>query len=197
MRLSVRILATTMRKLSHGEILENRHSVAAMELVQRFPIILLLNNIRSMHNIGSMFRTADAACIERIILTGYTAKPPREEISKTALGATETVPWTYEADAIAAITALKTQHIPVLALEQTTESRSIYDAAIAPDKPICVVVGNEVFGIDDDVLAACDGALEIPMHGMKHSLNVGVAAGVALFELVRRMALLGSSTSSG
>lgn len=187
-----------MRKLSHGEILDERLSVDEMKSARRFPIILLLNNIRSMHNIGSMFRTADAACIERIILTGYTAKPPRDEINKTALGATETVPWTYEENAIAAIDDLKKQGIPVFALEQTTESKSIYEAASAPDRALCLVVGNEVFGIDDDVLAACNGALEIPMHGMKHSLNVSVAAGVALFELVRQMGLsLDPSTSSG
>lgn len=187
-----------MRKLSHGEILDERKSADEMKSVERFPIILLLNNIRSMHNIGSMFRTADAACIERIILTGYTAQPPRDEINKTALGATETVPWTYEKDPIAAISDLKKQNIPMLALEQTTQSKSIYEAAIAPDKAICLVVGNEVFGIDDDVLEACDGALEIPMHGMKHSLNVSVAAGVALFELVRQMSLpFDPSTNSG
>lgn len=152
--------------------------------VPRHPVYLMLHNIRSMWNVGSMFRTADAAGIEKMIITGYTATPPRKEIDKTALGAQEVVRWEYRADPLDAIMSLKAEGIRICGLEIAERSRP-YTATLKDDFPVCLVVGNEVQGIDDDVLACCDDVLEIPQYGTKHSLNVAVAAGIALFELVR------------
>ncbi len=131
-----------------------------------------------------MFRIADAALIEKLIITGYTAVPPRKEIDKTALGATETVAWEYLKNPLDAIALLKAQGIKIAALEIAENARR-YDALTKQDFPICLVVGNEVSGIDDDVLEACDIALEIPQYGTKHSLNAAVSVGIAVFECVR------------
>lgn len=175
-----------MRKRSHAEILEERLSPSEMTSTTRYPLILILNNIRSMHNVGSIFRTSDAACIQQVYLTGYTAQPPRPEIEKTALGATETVPWTYEKNITTVISDLKAKDITIIGLEQTTDSISLYDYVIK-DRVYALILGNEIFGIDDDVIPLLDDAIEIPMHGMKHSLNVSVAAGIAVFELIKPM----------
>jgi tRNA G18 (ribose-2'-O)-methylase SpoU len=156
----------------------------------RHPVTLVLHNIRSMWNVGSMFRTADAAGIDRIVITGYTATPPRKEIDKTALGAQETVPWQHVADPIDAIVMLKRDGRKVFALEIAEKSRP-YDSLHADDFPMALVVGNEVEGIGDVLLSHCDGVLEIPQYGIKHSLNVAVAAGVALFECVRTFRRIG------
>ena len=157
-----------------------------MSSTSRYPLILILNNIRSMHNVGSIFRTSDAACIQHVYLTGYTAQPPRPEIDKTALGATETVPWSYEQDILTVINNLKSKNITILGLEQTTNSKSIYEYPIL-ERQYALILGNEIFGIDDDIIPTLDDAIEIPMHGMKHSLNVSVAAGIAVFELIKPM----------
>ena len=150
----------------------------------RHPIVLMLHNIRSMWNVGSMFRTADSAGIDRMILSGYTATPPRKEISKTALGADESVPWSYTDNALATIRQLQAEGVKVCALEIAEGSRA-YSSLSMADFPICLLVGNEVDGLDDELLQACDEVLEIAQYGTKHSLNVAVAAGIALFELVR------------
>jgi 23S rRNA (guanosine2251-2'-O)-methyltransferase len=150
----------------------------------RHPVTLMLHNIRSMWNVGAMFRTADAAGIDRIVITGYTATPPRKEISKTALGADSTVPWLHFADPIEAIAALKDEGKKVYGLEIAENSRP-YSSLRADDFPLALLLGNEVDGIGDALLSHCDGVLEIPQYGIKHSLNVAVAAGVALFECVR------------
>ncbi|TCD47157.1 RNA methyltransferase [Chlorobium sp. N1] len=147
-------------------------------------IVLLLHNIRSMWNVGSMFRTADCAGIEKILLSGYTATPPRKEISKTALGAEESMPWEYLEDPKSALVGMKADGRRVYGLEITEGSRPYTELSLE-DFPLCLVLGNEVGGIDDGLLEVCDGVLEIPQYGTKHSLNVSVAAGVALFELVR------------
>lgn len=150
----------------------------------RHPVTLMLHNIRSMYNVGSMFRTADAAGIDKIVITGYTATPPRKEIDKTALGAQETVPWRHFADPLEAIAVLKAEGNKVFGLEIAENSRTF--SSLRPEEyPLVLLVGNEVAGIGDDLLAHCDGVLEIPQYGIKHSLNVAVAAGVALFECVR------------
>jgi len=150
----------------------------------RHPVTLVLHNIRSMWNVGAMFRTADAAGIDEIVITGYTATPPRKEIDKTALGAQETVRWRHFADPLEAILALKMEGKRVFGLEIAENSRS-YTSLAASDFPLALIVGNEVEGIGDEQLAHCDGVIEIPQYGVKHSLNVAVAAGVALFECVR------------
>ncbi len=170
------------RKLPGSEM--NRLSVAEYPEAPKHPIYLMLHNIRSMWNVGAMFRTADAAGIEKMILTGYTATPPRKEITKTALGAEANVLWEYHADPLEALSRLREQGVRIFGLEIAEGSRSYTDLNAA-DFPICLVVGNEVDGIDPQVLEGCDEVLEIPQYGTKHSLNVAVAAGIALFELVR------------
>lgn len=171
-----------MQKLRHEEI--PRRSAEAVREGVKHPVYVLLQNIRSMWNVGAIFRTSDAALVEKIIITGYTAVPPRKEIDKTALGATETVCWEYIADPIAAIRQLKSQGVKICALEICEGSRP-HTAVTAEAFPLCLVVGNEVGGIDDDVLAHCDLAIEIPQYGAKQSLNVAVSFAVAVYELVR------------
>jgi tRNA G18 (ribose-2'-O)-methylase SpoU len=150
----------------------------------RHPVTLMLHNIRSMWNVGAMFRTADAAGIEKIVITGYTATPPRKEIDKTALGAQDTVTWQYVSDPVEAISMLKAEGKRVFGLEIAENSRP-YTGLVSEDFPAVLLVGNEVEGIGDDLLAHCDDVLEIPQFGIKHSMNVAVAAGIALFESVR------------
>jgi 23S rRNA (guanosine2251-2'-O)-methyltransferase len=175
----------TNRKLRHDELLAARLTIAEAQsaTTQRHPVSLLLHNIRSLYNVGSIFRTADAGLAQHLHLAGYTPHPPRKEIEKTALGAVETVPWTYHQHTLDAVRALRTQGVTVLALELTPQSRSIASplAFSVNDFPLCLVLGNEITGVDDEVLRECDGAVAIPMYGVKHSLNVGVATGIALF----------------
>jgi 23S rRNA (guanosine2251-2'-O)-methyltransferase len=170
------------RKLHGTEM--NRLSMEEYAAAPKHPLYLMLHNIRSMWNVGSMFRTADAAGIEKMILSGYTATPPRKEIDKTALGAQESVAWEYHADPLVALAGLKSMGVRICGLEITEGSRP-YTTMRPGDFPLCLVVGNEVDGLENDVLELCDEVIEIPQYGTKHSLNVAVAAGVALFELVR------------
>ncbi|MEE9906044.1 MAG: RNA methyltransferase [Chlorobium sp.] len=170
------------RKLAGTEM--NRVSPEDLDDTPRHPVYLMLHNIRSMWNVGSMFRTADAAGIEKMFITGYTATPPRKEIDKTALGAQEFVRWEFRADPLDAIGIMKASGIRIYGLEIAEKSRP-YTAVRKNDFPLCLVVGNEVEGIGDEVLMHCDEVLEIPQYGTKHSLNVAVAAGIALFELVK------------
>jgi 23S rRNA (guanosine2251-2'-O)-methyltransferase len=174
-----------MRKLIHAEILERRLTPEQAQAAHRHAIIGVLENVRSLYNVGSCFRTADAMLLERLVLTGYTPAPPRPEIAKTALGATETVPWQHEPDAVAAIERLRAEGIAIYALEITEGSMRIDDASDLRF-PAALVVGNEIAGVSQAVLERCDGALEIPMYGVKHSLNVAVAFGIGVWELVRR-----------
>lgn len=150
----------------------------------KHPIVLMLHNIRSMWNVGSMFRTADGAGIEKIILSGYTATPPRKEIDKTALGAQDTVAWEYHADPQEALKSMKHNGMRICGLEIAEGSRP-YTTPTPSDFPICLIVGNEVDGLEDELLELCDEVLEIPQYGTKHSLNVAVAAGIVLFEFVQ------------
>ncbi|NTW69662.1 MAG: RNA methyltransferase [Chlorobiaceae bacterium] len=170
------------RKLHGSEM--NRMSPEEYAGAPKHPIYLMLHNIRSMWNVGSMFRTADAAGIEKMILSGYTATPPRKEIDKTALGAQESVSWEYHADPLAVLSDLKRAGMKICGLEITEASRP-YTAMSSADFPLCLVVGNEVDGLEPDVLDLCDDVLEIAQYGTKHSLNVAVASGIALFEFVR------------
>lgn len=147
---------------------------------------MIAEDVRSLYNVGSLFRTADSFLVDRLILTGFTPTPPRKEITKTALGATETVPWAWFETTAEAIAVQHRDGYRVLALELTTLARQI-DAITAADYPVCIVVGNELTGVRPETLASCDGAVMIPMFGVKHSLNVAVAAGVALYELVRQL----------
>ncbi|MBM2816337.1 MAG: SpoU rRNA methylase [Ignavibacteria bacterium] len=172
-----------MRKLLHSEISGLRLNPDDPALSERHPVTLILHNIRSLYNVGSIFRTADSALLKEVVLCGFTPHPPRKEIDKTALGATQTVPWRYFHKIEDAINTLKSESNKILALEITDEQRN-YQSITTGEFPLCLVLGNELTGIDDDVLALCDGSIEIPMYGTKHSLNVAVAAGIAAYELV-------------
>jgi len=159
-----------------------RKTVEEFKLAVKNPIMVVLDNIRSMYNVGSVFRTADAFLVEGICLCGYTAQPPRKEIHKTALGATETVDWMHFSTAVEAVQQLKRRNYKVFAIEQTEGSISLGKFYEAEEK-IAVVFGNEVEGVTNDVLKICDGSIEIPQFGMKHSLNISVAAGIVLYKL--------------
>ena len=149
----------------------------------KLPLILVLDSIRSMNNIGSIFRSADAFRIEGLILCGITAQPPHPDIHKTALGAEESVPWHYSSSALEAVRELQTKGYTVLALEQAHESLRLDHFVPEPGARYALVLGNEVKGVAEEVVAAADHCLEIPQYGTKHSLNVSVAAGVALWQL--------------
>ena len=161
-----------------------RKSVEEFKLSQKIPLVVVLENVRSAYNVGSVFRTADAFLIEAVYLTGYTARPPHKEIKKTALGAEETVRWKHFTGAGVAIEELKQRGYKVFAIEQVLNSISLEKTDV-PDKT-ALIFGNEVSGIEQSTIALCDGSIEIPQLGMKHSLNIATAAGVVLWEIVRR-----------
>lgn len=175
-----------MRKWRMEEL--NRKSVEECKKADKVPVIAVLENIRSMHNVGSVFRTADAFLLQGIYLCGYTAKPPHRDIDKTALGATESVDWKHFLRTVDAIQLLKEDGYLVYAVEQAENSVSLQHAVELIPGKLAVVFGNEVTGVDDNTLQQCDGCIEIPQYGMKHSLNISVAAGVVLWELVRMRA---------
>ncbi len=174
----------SLTKLSHADLLLQRLNIEEAQHTQRHAIGLILPNIRSLYNVGSLFRTADSALLSEIILCGYTPTPPRKEIEKTALGAVDTVPWRYMENTSDAIMHVKAQGATVLALEMTTHSRS-YTSLVKEDFPLYIIPGNEITGVDADILQCCDGAIDIPMYGVKHSLNVAIATGIAVYEAVR------------
>jgi 23S rRNA (guanosine2251-2'-O)-methyltransferase len=153
--------------------------------VRRTPVRVVLDNVRSMHNVGSVFRTADAFLIESIDLCGYTPRPPHRDIHKTALGATETVPWTAWDSSVDAVRTLVAQGYRVLAVEQTTGSVPLHLLNVETEEKIALVFGNEVEGVASDVISLCAGTIEIPQMGMKHSLNVSVATAMVLWEICR------------
>lgn len=163
----------------------NRKSVAVFRESEKIPVVVVLENIRSAYNVGSVFRTADAFLLEGIYICGYAARPPHKEIKKTALGAEESVHWKGFTHAAEAIADLKQQGYKVFAVEQVENSLKLHECAFAPNEKIAVVLGNEVTGVEQSTIQLCDGTIEIPQLGMKHSLNVAVAAGVILWELVR------------
>ncbi len=162
-----------------------RKSIEEFKQAEKTPVITVLDNIRSMHNVGSVFRTADAFLIEAIFLCGYTPQPPHRDINKTALGATETVDWIFFPTAAAAVMELKSKGHKVYAIEQTEGSISLEKFSLNKNEKIAVIFGNEVEGVNDEVLQLVDGSIEIPQSGMKHSLNISVAAGIVLWEIVR------------
>lgn len=162
-----------------------RKSVEEFQVSPKFPVIAVLENIRSAYNVGSVFRTADAFLIQAVYLVGYTAFPPHKEIRKTALGAEETVEWKHFRTMEEALKELREQGYTVWAAEQTSESQLLQEFAEEINTGIAVVFGNEVSGVETSTLALCDGSIEIPQLGMKHSLNIATAAGVVLWELIR------------
>ncbi|RFM29154.1 TrmH family RNA methyltransferase [Deminuibacter soli] len=160
-----------------------RKTIDEFKQAAKNPVVVVLDNIRSMHNVGSVFRTADAFLMEGIALCGYTPQPPHRDIHKTALGATETVNWLYVPTTMEAVQQLKTAGYKVYGIEQTVGSISLENFAPPAGEKIAVVFGNEVEGVNQEVLALCDGCIEIPQQGMKHSLNISVAAGIVLWHL--------------
>lgn len=162
-----------------------RKSIEEFRRSEKTPIIVVLDNIRSMHNVGSIFRTADAFLLQGIYLCGYTPRPPHRDINKTALGATETVEWKSFAATTEAVQLLKQEGCKVYAIEQAENSIMLQNATIPEMGKLAIVFGNEVEGVANDTLQLCNGCIEIPQSGMKHSLNVSVAAGIVLWELVR------------
>jgi tRNA G18 (ribose-2'-O)-methylase SpoU len=175
----------SMRKLENSEL--ERKSIEAFREAQKTPIIIVLDDIRSLHNIGSVFRTADAFLIEKIYLCGITATPPNKEIHKTALGATETVAWEHNTDVLKVIENLKAEKVTVLAIEQVESAIFLQDFKVEKDQKYALVFGNEVFGVSQEAVALCDGCIEIPQLGTKHSLNISVSAGIVVWDLFKKM----------
>ena len=174
-----------MRKLANNEL--DRKSVEDFKAATKTPIIIILDDIRSLNNIGSVFRTSDAFLIEKIYLCGITAIPPNKEINKTALGATETVDWEYAENVINLIEKLKLNNIKVYAIEQVENSVYLYDFEVTNNQKYAVVFGNEVFGVSQNAVAVCDGTIEIPQLGTKHSLNIAVTTGIVVWDLFRKI----------
>ncbi len=171
-----------MRKLRHDEI--PRLSPTDIHGTARHPVTILIDNVRSLYNVGAIFRTSDAALVERLILTGITGTPENRGLHKTALGSQDTVPWVYKKDSLAAVKALKRNGYTIAALEITTNPT--LTTRVGPSMfPLCLIVGNELSGVRDELLALADHALEIPLYGAKQSLNVAVAYGIAIFDIVR------------
>jgi len=174
-----------MKKLSMEQL--QRISAEEYKQAQKFPVAIVLDNVRSMMNIGSVFRTADAFRVEKIFLCGITAQPPHKEIHKTALGATESVDWIYYENAADAIEHLQENDFQVIALEQTSESKDLRNFKPLTNTKYAFVFGNEVKGVDDEVLVRCDSSLEIPQFGTKHSFNISVSAGIVLWDVFSKM----------
>ena len=173
-----------LRKLSMKEL--NRKSVEEFKRSDKTPVIAVLENVRSAYNVGSVFRTADAFLLEAVFLTGYTAFPPHKEIKKTALGAEDSVTWKHYPKAIDAIAVLKKDGYKVFAVEQALNSRQLQLVDFNKYEKIAVIFGNEVTGVEQETIEQCDGCIEIPQLGMKHSLNIATAAGVVLWEIIRK-----------
>ncbi len=176
---------TIMRKLTVEEL--NRMDIEAFHLSEKLPLIIVLDNIRSLHNVGSVFRTADAFRLQGVWLCGITACPPAAEIHKTALGAEDSVSWEYFEDTLDAVERLQREGYEVLAVEQVEDSLKLNTFRIDPAKRYALILGNEVKGVRQDVVDAADAALEIPQYGTKHSMNVSVTAGIVMWEFERQM----------
>lgn len=174
-----------MKKLKLEEL--GRISTEEFKKAEKLPVCLVLDNVRSMHNVGSAFRTADSFRIEKIYLTGITGTPPHREIQKSALGATETVDWGYAQSTAELVKKLKSEGFTICIIEQTTESQALDSYMLQPGVKYCLVFGNEVHGVSDDVVPLGDVAIEIPQIGTKHSLNVSVCLGIVCWEFFKKL----------
>ncbi|MGO4820466.1 MULTISPECIES: RNA methyltransferase [unclassified Flavobacterium] len=174
-----------MRKLENSEL--ERKTIEDFKKSDKTPLILILDDIRSLHNIGSVFRTADAFLIEKIFLCGITASPPNKEIHKTALGATETVVWEHQTNVLDVIQKLKEEKVTTLAIEQVESAILLQDFTVEEGKKYALVFGNEVHGVSQEAVALCDGCIEIPQLGTKHSLNISVSAGIVVWDLFQKL----------
>lgn len=174
-----------MRKLENAEL--ERKSVEEFKESRKTPIIIVLDNVRSLHNVGSVFRTADAFLVEAVYLCGITGCPPNKEIQKTALGATESVIWKYFKDTLEAVEELKKEKYAVFAVEQAENAVMLNEFSAKGEEKIAIVFGNEVKGVLQDVVNKCDGVIEIPQLGTKHSLNISVSAGIVIWDLFTKL----------
>jgi tRNA G18 (ribose-2'-O)-methylase SpoU len=174
-----------MRKLKNSEL--NRLSVDEFKSSQKTSLIVILDNIRSLNNIGSVFRTSDAFLIEKIYLCGITAKPPHKDIHRTALGATESVTWEHREDTLALVKELQASNVKVASIEQAENAILLNDFKPEKGNTYALVFGNEVKGVQQDVVSASDYVLEIPQFGTKHSLNISVSAGVVIWDVFRKL----------
>ena len=173
-----------MRKLKNKEL--QRITIEEFKSAKKTPITIVLDNVRSALNVGSIFRTADAFLIENIILCGITTIPPNKEIRKVALGATDSVNWQFEKNTLDAITKLKKNGYYIMGIEQADQSSKLNDFTL-PQKPLAIIMGNEVNGVSQDVINICDEVMEIPQFGTKHSLNISVSTGIVLWELWKKL----------
>lgn len=174
-----------MRKLANSEL--ERKSLSEFKAAQKTPIIVILDDIRSLHNIGSVFRTSDAFLIEKIYLCGITATPPNKEIHKTALGATETVAWEYEKDILSIIEKLKAENVHIWSVEQTENAVMLNEFMPDIETKYALIFGNEVKGVSQEAINLSDGVIEIPQLGSKHSLNISVSAGIVIWDLFQKL----------
>ena len=174
-----------MRKLKNSEL--DRLSIDGFKQANKTPIIIVLDNIRSLNNIGSVFRTSDAFLIEKIYLCGITAKPPHKDIHKTALGSTETVDWEYAEHTLELVEKLKAENYKVISVEQAEQALMLNDFNIETNTKYALVFGNEVKGVSQDVVNASDVVIEIPQFGTKHSLNISVSCGVVIWDFFSKL----------
>lgn len=185
-----KVIFAFMRKLSMAEL--GRKTVDEFKRSEKIPVVAVLENIRSAYNVGSVLRTADAFLLQAVYTTGYTAHPPHKQITKTALGAEETVETKHFTDAEKAIEFLRSEDYKIFAVEQAEDSWKLNALATEPDEKIAVIFGNEVTGVEQSTILLCDGCIEIPQLGMKHSLNIATAAGIVLWKLAEpRLEVLG------
>ncbi len=174
-----------MRKITNDEL--GRKNVNEFKSAPKIPLVIVLDNIRSLHNVGSVFRTADAFLCEAIYLCGITAKPPHREIEKTALGATESVTWKYYKNTIDALDELKKNNFQIIAVEQAEEGEALENFTPSSNKRMAVIFGHEMFGVSEEVMQVVDAAIEILQYGTKHSLNISVCAGIVIHSLSEKL----------
>ncbi len=180
-----------MRKLKNSEL--DRLSVSSFKEAKKTPIIIVLDNIRSLNNIGSVFRTSDAFLIEKIYLCGITAKPPHKDIHKTALGSTETVTWEYAENTLDVVNKLKEDKVTVCSIEQAENATMLNDFKVDINQKYALVFGNEVKGVQQEVVSTSDVVIEIPQFGTKHSLNISVSCGVVVWDVFSKLQLISSN----
>lgn len=176
-----------MKKLKSDEL--NRVDVAAFRAQEKLPVVVLLDNVRSMHNIGSVFRTADGFAIEKLYLCGITAQPPHREIEKTALGATQSVAWTHFESTVEAVASLREEGYEIIAIEQASGSIMLNTFQPESSKKYALIFGNEVNGVSEEVMAQIDECIEIPQFGTKHSFNIVISAGIVLWDFFAKLRL--------
>jgi 23S rRNA (guanosine2251-2'-O)-methyltransferase len=179
-----------LRKLKLDEL--NRVSVKEFKTQQKLPVVVVLDNVRSMHNVGSIFRTCDGFAVEQVCLCGITGQPPHREIEKTALGATQSINWAYYADPLQAVDQLRKAGYQIIAIEQAENSMMLNEFKPRKEKKYALIFGNEVNGVSDEVMKVIDACIEIPQFGTKHSFNIVVSAGIVLWDFFNKFMIHGS-----